>query len=248
MLSAILYVLLLGATPSAVRGGIMGSLAIIGILSGREYRGLLGLHVAAMLMTLYQPHLLWDIGFELSFLGTLGLFIIARPLEDKMRGWPPLVREGVALTIAAELTTLPLTMFYFHQLSPIAIFANLFGVPALELVLATGGLTVLGGWLWSPLGIGLGWVAAIFASYLLGTVHFFAQLPFGHAILPQFHPVWIGLYYIVLAAWLGWWRDDQKRLEEWLLQLAQSRRVQTGLLSTLMLVWSAIGFSWFTHY
>ncbi len=244
MAGAILYVLLLGASPSAIRGGLMGAMAIIGILLGREYYGLLGLNAAALLMTLFQPRVLWDIGFELSFLGTLGLFVIARPLEDKMRGWPIIVREGVALTIAAELTTLPLTMYYFHQLSFVAIFANLFGVPALELVLATGGLTVFGGWLWGPLGIGLGWLSWIFAAYLLGTVHFFAQLEFGHAIVPEFHPVWIGIYYIVLAFGLVWWRDDQKRLQKWLGASSQSRWVMVGLLVVFVLVWGAVGFNW----
>ena len=244
MLGAVLYVLLLGASPSAIRGGLMGAMAIIGILLGREYYGLLGLHAAALLMTLFQPRVLWDIGFELSFLGTLGLFVIARPLEDKMRGWPVIVREGVALTIAAELTTLPLTMYYFHQLSFVAIFANLFGVPALELVLATGGLTVLGGWLWGPLGVGLGWVAWVFAAYLLGTVHFFAQLAFGHAIVPEFHPVWIGIYYIGLAFGLVWWRDEQKRLQKWLGAATKSRWVMAGLVVAFVLVWGAVGFNW----
>lgn len=246
MSGAILYVLMLGATPSAVRGGLMGSLAIIGILLGREYVGLTGLQIAALLMTIAQPLLLWNIGFELSFLGTLGLFLIARPLEEKMAGWPPIVREGVALTISAEATTLPLTMFYFHQLSFVAVFANLFGVPALELILASGALTVIGGGLFAPLGVALGWISWLFAAYLLGTVHFFAVLPFGQALVPNFHPIWIFVYYVVLTFGLLWWRGQANWLQDGLLTLSQSRSVKFTLLLTLLLTWGAVGFYWLT--
>lgn len=244
MSGAILYVLLLGATPSALRGGLMGSLAIIGILLGREYVDLTGLQIAALLMTLFQPMLIWDISFELSFLGTLGLFLIARPLEEKMHGWPPLVREGVALTISAEATTLPLTMFYFHQLSFIAVFANLFGVPALELTLATGFLTVSGGFLFAPLGVALGWISWLFAAYLLAEVHFFAVLPFGHAIVPDFHPVWIFIYYVMLGFGLLWWRGGEKWLTNNLLMLSQSRAAQFSLMFILLITWGVAGYYW----
>ena len=76
-----LYTVLVGASASVVRAAIMGSLALMAQRLGRSAQGLGGLALAAWLMTLQNPLLLWDAGFQLSAAATLGLVLYADRLQ-----------------------------------------------------------------------------------------------------------------------------------------------------------------------
>ena len=240
------YVVLVGASPSVVRAGLMGALSIGGILLGREYEGLLGLEASALLMTAFQPRVLWDVGFELSFLATLGLIIIARPMQDwkPVKNWPPILKEGLLITLAAELMVLPLAAFYFHQISFVSLAANLAAVPALEAIMATGLVAIAAGWLfgdWLPLvASGAGYLVWAFLAYMIAVVEFFGSLPFASVSLPAFHPLWLFYYYLLLSLGLWVWRDPQKRGRRLLMQASTSPLAYAGLASLTVLIWAAV--------
>ncbi len=237
------YVLLVGANPSVLRAGLMGALAIGGLLLGRDYEGLLGLEASAFLMTLYQPRVLWDIGFELSFIATLGLIIIGRPLErwERLKGWWPVIKEGLIITLAAEIMVTPLAAFYFHQISFVSLITNLLAVPALEAIMATGLLAVGAGWLF---GVWLPWLAALFGylvwvflAYLISTVQFFGSLPFAAAVLPSFHPVWLFYYYFLLGLVIWIFQHRAKTWDFLKTRAANSPLALAGVASLVGLVW-----------
>lgn len=239
----ILYVILVGASPSVVRAGLMGGLAIGGILLGREYEGLLGLEASALLMTLFQPRVLWDIGFQLSFVATLGLIIIARPLQEwkPVKNWPPFLKEGLLITFAAEIMTLPLAAFYFHQISFVSLATNIIAVPALEAIMATGLVAMAAGWLfggWLPLlALGFGYLAWIFLAYLIAVVEFFAGLPFAWASLPSFHPLWLFYYYVLLGLIIWALRDAKNRGYSLLARISASPVLFGGMALAASGIW-----------
>jgi competence protein ComEC len=238
------YVVLVGASPSVVRAGLMGAFTIGGLLLGRDYEGLLGLEASALIMTAFQPRVLWDIGFELSFVATLGLIIIARPLQEwsLVKNWPPLLKEGLLITISAEMMTLPLAAFYFHQVSFVSLASNIMAVPALEAIMATGLVAVVVGWIfggWLPLlAVLFGYLAWIFLAYLITAVEFFGALPFAATSLPAFHPLWLFYYYSILGLVLWVWRDPQKRWR--LLHTSGSPLVYGGTALVAVVVWAAV--------
>jgi len=235
-----------GASPSVVRAGLMGALTIGGLLLGRDYDGLLGLETSALLMTVYQPRVLWDIGFELSFVATLGLIIVAQPLQEwsLVKNWPPLLKEGLLITISAEIMTLPLAAFYFHQVSFVSLLSNVMAVPALEAIMATGLVAVAVGWLfggWLPLlAVLFGYLAWIFLTYLITAVEFFAALPFASTSLPAFHPLWLFYYYSLLSLFLWARRDPQKRWRSLLLQGSGLPLLCGAMALLATLVWVAV--------
>jgi competence protein ComEC len=236
------YVIMVGATPSVVRAGIMGVLVIIGWLLGREYAALSGLCGAALLMTVFNPNTLWDIGFQLSFMATLGLVVIARPMQNLafIRNLPPFVQEGLVLTLAAEVMTLPLTIFYFQKFSIVSLAANLLAVPALPLIMLTGALLLGAGWVFGWLGwlvAGFGWAAWVFLAYMIGVVKWFAALPFASVTLPPLHPVWLVYYYGALGLFLWYKQDEQKRLKRWLGELAGKPFAIGGIIIVNLAIW-----------
>jgi competence protein ComEC len=135
-----LYTILVGADAAVVRAAIMGALFVIATrLMGRPTFAPAGLFTAAIIMTLANPNILWDVGFQLSFAATLGLMLFVGPWgqwaetrlqtslgSDKGRQLTRLLSEVVFATLAAMLFTLPIILFYFGQLSLVSPAANLF--------------------------------------------------------------------------------------------------------------------------
>ncbi len=237
------YVLLVGLSPSVNRAAIMGGLAIIGLLLGREYRAWLGLSASAFLMTLWWPFVLLDIGFQLSFMATLGLIWLARPWTEitERRSWPRFLQEGLVLTLAAELLTLPLTGFYFHQISLVSVLANLLVIPLLVTVTALGSLLLAVAWL--PLvgpflALPVGGVAWLGLAYILAMVKFCAILPLAALVVPDFHPIWLFIYYAVVGLALWWSLTGRKnrRVRQWLVMSGQAP-VWLGLASLTGVIW-----------
>lgn len=131
------YVLLTGASPSVVRAALMAGGLVLARIGGSRAHAMSALLLAVLLMLLATPPVLWDVGFQLSALATAGLVWFAGPIEARLARWPALVREPVALTLAAQLTTLPVILLNFERLSLVAPFANVVVVPLVPLVMLT---------------------------------------------------------------------------------------------------------------
>jgi competence protein ComEC len=238
------YVLLVGLSPSVLRAGLMGGLALVGLLLGREYSGLAGLAGSALLLTLWQPAILMDVGFQLSFMATLGLLVLAPVWQQPVKGKSQFLRDSLVITLAAEAMTLPLVIYYFHQIPLVSVLANLLVLPVIGLIMALGGLTVAagllpGGFNFPAQAIG-GWVW-LFLSYVLVVVRFCAGLPFASLQIAVFHPVWIILYYLVLGG-LFWWFQPGKtsQLRNRALQLAGSWAGTSIMLLLAGTIWTVI--------
>ena len=149
MLGLCFYVLLTGAAASVMRASIMASLLITGALIERKSDVYNVLATAALLILLIDPTQLYNIGFQLSFSAVIS--IVA--LFPKLKSWLPeiktlnatsfgrLVLSSIDLflvSLAAQLGTLALTIYYFHKIPIISLFANIIVVPLIGVVVATG--------------------------------------------------------------------------------------------------------------
>nr|MBA3587394.1 ComEC/Rec2 family competence protein [Chloroflexota bacterium] len=123
------YVVLTGASPSVVRAALMAAAMLVARLGGSRAHAASALALAALVMLLVAPSVLWDVGFQLSLLATAGLIWFGGAIERRMPAWPAWIREPVALTLAAQLTTLPVILVNFERLSLVAPIANVLVVP-----------------------------------------------------------------------------------------------------------------------
>lgn len=185
-----LYAVFVGADPPVVRAAIMGGIALVALALGRRSDALNALAASALLMTAIRPQALWDVGFQLSFAATLGMILYAEPLHRRVgaflsarvpAAWGKVVvgwfGDALAATLAAQVLTLPLTVACFHNLSPISVIANLFIVPAQPQVMTWGGVALLLGLVWVPLGLPLAWAAWLFLAYTIRVAEVLARLP-----------------------------------------------------------------------
>lgn len=140
------YCLLSGFEPSIIRASIMGSIVFLAQIVGRQVFALYSLFLAGYVMILVSPYILYDIGFQLSFLSTLGLVSI-RPLFrhgkiDRVLK-KSMVGDDLGTTIAAQLATLPVLLSNFGTYSPLSIVVNalvLWTVPVLMMLGGAGAL------------------------------------------------------------------------------------------------------------
>ncbi len=206
----IIYTLLVGAGASVVRAAIMGILTVIALRYGRQAFALNSLAVAALVMTLLNPFALWDVGFQLSFLATLGLLLYAAPLtswvqraikhvtpEHRSKEILDFLGDSLIVTLAAWIATTPLIVATFHRLSIIGLLTNLLILPVQPLIMILGGLATLMQLLASLLapvplaslllgGLAqvLAWGAYAFLQYTILVVQWTAQVPLGSFEMP----------------------------------------------------------------
>ncbi|KAB0242608.1 ComEC/Rec2 family competence protein [Microcystis aeruginosa EAWAG127a] len=174
----IIYGTLTGLQPSVMRAILMGIGALIGLLYNRQVNSLGSLLLAATILLLWQPLWIWDLGFQLSFLATLGLIITVPLLKNKIDYFPNLIAEPIAISLAASLWTMPLLMFTFNSIDLYNIPINIITTPLVTLISLGGVFTAFLGLIYPPL-------ASIGASILyyplkllLQITHFFSLLPF----------------------------------------------------------------------
>ena len=207
-----LYTLLVGADAAVVRAAIMGILALVALQTGRQSFALNTLGFSAAVMALVNPLVLWDIGFQLSFTATLGLVLYSEPLRLRVTYWlgahlradwakqlGRLVNGYVLLTVAAQITTLPILLYYFHRLSIFSLPANLLILPVQPALMVLGGLSVLVGTVFLPLGQLIAYFDWTLTTYTIRIVEFFAGLPWASQALTGFSLSLVIVYYAILA-------------------------------------------------
>ena len=213
IIGIILYTLLVGANPAVVRAAILGILTLIGIQFGRRQVGLNSLLIVAAVMAIITPTVLWDVSFQLSFAATLGIMLYADPFtqrfthftarflpSDKASHLAGPVGEFFLLTVAAQITTLPLMIYYFKRLSLTALVANPLILPAQPALMVLGLASVLSGLIFHPLGQLFAWAAWPFTAYTIRVVEWLSAVPNGSIPLGQVTFPLILLFYGLLFA------------------------------------------------
>jgi competence protein ComEC len=211
-----LYAAIGGGGPAAVRAAIMGALLVLSGALGRRYNVFTALALAALLMTAIEPLLIYDAGFQLTTLATLGIPLLTPPLQRLLmlvlgkvgHGIGAGIAESLAVTMAAQIATLPVLALTFGEVSLIAPIANLVTVPLLAPLLVLGGLLALFGVIGVPLFGGLAlvlsWVVWPLLWYVNAAVALCASLP-GAALAVVGLPLVVAwIYYLALV--IGGWR------------------------------------------
>ncbi|AEA42303.1 ComEC/Rec2 family competence protein [Fluviicola taffensis] len=120
--------LLSGASPSVIRAVVMFSILVLGQLLNRKNSGLNNLIFSAILLLMYDPYYLFDIGFQLSYVALVGIFLFQTPIykliyvSNKPLDW---IWKGSAVGIAATITTTPFMLYWFHQFPNYFLLSNI---------------------------------------------------------------------------------------------------------------------------
>ena len=183
----VLYIILTGASPSAVRAGVMTGIYYLGIVLRRDADPFNSMGLAALLLTVPAPFAAADVGLLLSFASTLGILLFAGRLQSQLESRLAVdsrparaILGAFSVTLSANLATLPITMLAFGRVSLVAPLANLLISPLLPLLLPISMLTAIAASIpfLHYLAVGCGFVAGMLLSILCQVAGIFAALPF----------------------------------------------------------------------
>lgn len=218
----IVYALLTDLRPSVFRATVFLAIFVVGQLVGRDQRMSALLALTAIVMLMYDPTLVFEVGSWLSFLSVAALGWLstlrvsadrtndvpadAVTISDRLRELRERLRSGVWLryrqTLAILFFTTPLVAATFHVVSPIGIILNVALIPMTAVVLCLGFLTLATGLLLPILAAIPGYAFSGMLSLLVATVSMAADIPGSHFFLAQLPPWFLPTYYAGLICFL----------------------------------------------
>jgi competence protein ComEC len=203
-----IFVGLTGLEPAVLRATLMGIGALAALVMKRKIKPLGSLLLVATLLLVFNPIWIWNLGFQLSFLATMGLLVTVPPLTKKLDWLPTAIAPLIAVPIAAYIWTLPLLLHVFGVVSPYSILVNIITTPLISIISIGGIISALAAIIWSPIGSALAWLLAYPAQALLAVVEFFSQLSgsqYATGIISSL--TMIALYGLIVLVWRQpWWQ------------------------------------------
>ena len=203
MIGLLLYSSLTGFQPSILRAVCMGFAGLVGMVLDRRVNVLRSLLLTATILLLVNPLWIQDLGFQLSFLATLGLVVTVPVLIGQWDALPPAIASAFAVPTSALIWTLPLQLYHFGLVSPYSICVNIITIPFILLATIGGLFSSLLGLAWSGGGSWLATVLYYPTRGLIAIVHGFSQLPGNSVALGKISLLQLLLLYgLILAFWL----------------------------------------------
>lgn len=239
------YALLVGGDAAVLRAALMGGLFVLATALDRQSTALVSLATACWAMTLLNPLTLWDVGFQLSSAATAGLIIFSTGITEafnrvvpgfgghltgQVTGMSPgsagavnaakglmqgVIEDGLLVTIAANLTTLPLVVYYFGRLSVASLLTNLLISPAQPFIMLWGSAALVVGVLglvpiaWLILLVP--WLSLV---WTVAMVRWTAALPGASLEIANYGAGSLVLTYAVIFGW-HWRAPIGKMLRRW---------------------------------
>ncbi|KGE15395.1 ComEC/Rec2 family competence protein [Sphingobacterium deserti] len=213
MLAIWSYVVLTGMAPSILRAGLMISFLLFADWGERKYASLNSLFASAFLLLIFDPFLIFDVGFQLSYMAVFGLFTLY-PLLNKLvrpRYWFPRVAlQLIWVSLSAQLFTAPFALYYFQQFPTYFLVGNLFIALPSTLLMYLGILLSFSPFAFLNAYIGLGLV--YLCKFMLEGLYFVQKLPLSVISGIQMSVFEMILFALLLALFVTSWRMKSKSM------------------------------------
>ncbi|MBK7106452.1 MAG: DNA internalization-related competence protein ComEC/Rec2 [Ignavibacteriae bacterium] len=173
----IIFLILTGSLPSVFRASIMAILFFISKLSGRSTNGFNSIAIAAFIILVLNPSELFNPGFLLSFSAVLSILIIFPIFSEKLKTFSinKIVKNILlffSVSMAAQIGTLPFTIYYFNKISIISLFANMIVIPMIGIIVAVAVLSILV----SIISISFASIFAVANTFLISLIFYFIKV------------------------------------------------------------------------
>ena len=208
-------------TATVLRASIMAALALVARSFSRIYSVLRALFVAGIVMLIYNPFLLvFDVGFQLSFMATLGLILVAPYLESSLSKVPATIgiREFLVATLATQLFVLPILLYQIGEFSLVSVIVNVLVLPMVPVAMLLTFITGMAGLISSSLTVLPAWVSYTALSYNVAMPTWFAALPFAAFTVPAFSFLLVPVMYGVIAYGLYRYTRPADPLKDWVIE------------------------------
>lgn len=216
------YTLIAGAGPAVLRAAIMGGLTYLGMIWGKQYWATWGLLIAAGIMLVVDPNMIFSVSFWLSVTATggiLGLNVtfdrcltklsidvlqgratrqrIFLGIESDMLFGIEILRTNLATTLAATVATFPIIVLVFNRLSLVSLLVNTLVLGIVPLIMGLGGVLLLLAWLVPPIAQVFAWLVWLPLEVFIRLVSWFGDLPFASVVVSVPESYWQKLLFVL---------------------------------------------------
>lgn len=198
IIGILLFVIMAGGQSTAVRAGIMATLALYARATGRNYDVARALILAGVIMIILNPFVLvYDVSFQLSFIATVAVIFFAPKVEKYFLWVTPRfgLRDIIAVTFSAYVFVLPFILYKMGNLSLVALPANVLILPFIPITMVFGFLTGFAGTISYFFAVPFGFISYIFLHYELGVIDLFSRFPFASFSISNFPLIFTILIY-----------------------------------------------------
>ena len=199
----ILFMLLTGCTSSVNRACIMAILMLIAELLYRKSDVYNNLAISALILLIINPYSLLDIGFQLSYMGTIGIVFLHDKIGNFIKINNKIVKyffEMIAVTTCANLAIIPIMMFHFNTISLTFYFSNIIVGPILGIVVIIGFIMFFISLIFTPISSLIAIVLNLMLKFIIKIAEITANMPFSKTtiITPSFF--FIIVWYLIIIS------------------------------------------------
>lgn len=209
-----LFVLISGAPVSAIRAGIMTSMAIISEFVFRKADAYTSMALAAIVIVLIWPFAAFDVGFLLSFGAVFGillfyprLFRLVSKLLSKSENIIVVIANKIlskilsifCTSLAAQLITAPILLYFYQEFTFWSLISNIIIIPIMSFIMVSGMLLSTVGFISNPFALHTAGFGYSFLKLLKSTIEFFGRLDFGYISYGNITPFFIFVYILFLC-------------------------------------------------
>lgn len=198
-----LYALITGLSPSVLRSASMFSIVAIGEVFNRKTNFFNKLSASALLLLLFNPLLIFDVGFQLSYIAVAGIVLMQNWLNSfyEPETWlSKYIWDLITVSLAAQLATFPLGLYYFHQFPNYFLLSNLLVIPLAFFILVIGLTTLAAGFILPKLSIVFGFCLKWLVFTLNNVVTIIDELPFSVTENIKFPITYTVLVYLIITS------------------------------------------------
>ena len=240
ILILLFFILMTGQTPSVTRACFMSVYILLSTIFHKKVSSLYSINISLVLLMIINPYYIFDIGFELSYGGTIGIVLLYNPLKKciikrrnqkeeigikkYLNNLKVKIEEMILITISANIIIFPIMMFHFNNLSLTFLISNLLASPIMGIIVLLGFLTIITSFIFYPISKLLAILLKILLNLLLQIANYTSKLPFSKILVPTPKLSWILLYYIFIVLLLFYSKAKDKK---------KKRRIEKKLLNKL---------------
>ena len=197
----IIYAQVAGGRPSAIRASIMATCGLVAILLNRDKHLYNSLALAALIILLLHPFTLFDVGFQLSFMATLGILYLTPHFLGYFRFRKPdkfiaYILTSLGVSAGALVGVYPIVAFYFNKISLIALISNILVVPQVAIIIALGFASSIFGLFSLEFAQAINTINRLFIIILIKCIGFFASIPFSFKYVVSPSLIFLLAYYL----------------------------------------------------
>jgi len=209
-----IFAFLTGGSASVFRSVIVFTCITIGRAFDKKSPIYNSLAASAFILLCYDPYFLWDVGFQLSYLTVIGIIIFQQPIYHWFyirNKWLDKLWRMMALTLAAQILTFPICIYYFHQLPLLFLITNVVALPLSTIILFAEIFLMAFGWI-PYLGNYLGKIIYWFTWLMNKCIFKISSLPFSVVDNLSISLLSTCLLYLFVLFVCAWLMNKNKRL------------------------------------